>query len=137
MPYRPNANQTKHHPSGRRAFPSGPSTVSRSFYPTSIRPDISAARPDAYQYSTSFRFFPSSNMGRLIQPSERCGIPSGRQLALIRTRVQLIWKFPIRLQPSGRLPLMVRTRAYQIWKLRVEVQPSGRSSPLVQTREAL
>jgi hypothetical protein len=27
--------------------------------------------------------------------------PSGRQSALVRTRVQLIWKLPIRLQPSG------------------------------------
>jgi hypothetical protein len=71
VPYRPDASQTKHHPSG-------PSTVSRSFYPACIRPDNSAARPDAYQYSTSFRFFPSSNMGRLIQLSGRCGIPFGR-----------------------------------------------------------
>jgi hypothetical protein len=63
--------------------------------------------------------------------------PSGRQSALVRTRVHLIWKLPIRLQPSGRLPLMVRTRAKQIWKLCVEVQPSGRSSPMVRTREAL
>jgi hypothetical protein len=75
--YRPDTSQTKHHPSGC-ALPSEPSTVSRSFYPASIYPDNSAARPDAYQYSTSFRFFPSSNMGRLIQPSGRCGIPSGR-----------------------------------------------------------
>jgi hypothetical protein len=37
--------------------------------------------------------------------------PSGRQSALVRTRVQLIWKLPIRLQPSGRLPLMVQTHA--------------------------
>jgi hypothetical protein len=35
--------------------------------------------------------------------------PSGRLSALVRTRVQLLWKLPIRLQPSGRLPLMVRT----------------------------
>jgi hypothetical protein len=61
----------------------------------------------------------------------------GRQSALFRTRVQLIWKLPIRLQPSGRLPLMVRTHAKHIWKLRVEELPSGRSSPLVRTREAL
>jgi hypothetical protein len=62
---------------------------------------------------------------------------SGRQPALVRTSMQLIWKLPIRLQPSGRLPFMVRTRAYLIWKLRVEVQPSGRSFPMVQTHEAL
>jgi hypothetical protein len=37
-------------------IPSGPHTVSRSFYPACIRPDVSAARPDASQYSISFRF---------------------------------------------------------------------------------
>jgi hypothetical protein len=78
MPYRPNASQTKHHPSERRAFPSGPSTVSRSFYPACIRPDVSAARPDASRYSTSLRFFPSSDKGKIDQPSGRCSIPSGR-----------------------------------------------------------
>jgi hypothetical protein len=56
VPYRPDSRQTKHHPSGRRVFPSGPSTVSRRFYPVCIRPDVSAARPDASQYSITFRF---------------------------------------------------------------------------------
>jgi hypothetical protein len=37
--------------------------------------------------------------------------PSRRLSVLVRTRVQLIWKLPIRLQLSGRLPVMVRTRA--------------------------
>jgi hypothetical protein len=37
--------------------------------------------------------------------------PSGRQSALVRMRVHLIWKYSIRLQPSGGLPLMVQTRA--------------------------
>jgi hypothetical protein len=87
---------------------------------------VSVARRDASYYSTSFRFFPSSNMGRLIQPSGRCGIlsgcaslkariviqisPSGRQSALVWTRVQQLRKLPIRLQPSGRLSALVRTR---------------------------
>jgi hypothetical protein len=31
VPYRPDANQTKHHPSGRRAFSVRTSTVSRSY----------------------------------------------------------------------------------------------------------
>jgi hypothetical protein len=120
VPYRPDARQTKHHLSGRCAFPSGPSTMSRSFYPACIRPDAS-------QYSTSFRFFPSSNMGRLIQPPDdvvsrpdarllkaRIAIQmslSGRQSALVRTHVQLIWKLPIRLQPSELLLALVRTLA--------------------------
>jgi len=77
VPYRPDARQTKHHLFRRRPFPSGPSTVSRRFYPACIRPDVSVARPDASQYSNSLRFFPSSNKGKIDQPSGRCGIPSG------------------------------------------------------------
>jgi hypothetical protein len=71
VPYRPDSKQTKHHPSGRRVSPSRPSTVSRRFYPACIRPDISAARPDASQYSNSPRFFPSSNKGKIDQSSGR------------------------------------------------------------------
>jgi hypothetical protein len=71
--------------------------------------------------------FQAQNMGRLIHcPDDvvsrpdslihkaRITIqisPSGRQSALVRTRVQLIWKLTIQLQPSGRLPLMVRMHA--------------------------
>jgi hypothetical protein len=76
--YRPNANQTKHHPSGRHTFPSGLSTMSRSSYPACIRPDVSAACPDASRYSTSLKFFPSSDKEKIDQPSGRCSIPSGR-----------------------------------------------------------
>jgi hypothetical protein len=76
--YRPDARQTKHHPFRRHAFPPGPSTVSRRFCLTCIRPDVSAARPNASLYSNSFRFFPCSNKGKINQPSGRCGIPSGR-----------------------------------------------------------
>jgi hypothetical protein len=137
VPYRPDARQTKHHPSGRRVSRSDPSLCREVFVPSCIRPDDSTAHPDAFQYSTYFRFFPSPNMGRLLQPSERCGIPSGRQSALVQTCVQQIRKLLIQLQPSGCLLLMVRTRAYQIWKLRVKDQLSGRSSPMVRTREAL
>jgi hypothetical protein len=36
--------------------------------------------------------------------------PSGRQSALVLTRVLQLKKLPNRLQPSGRLPIMVRTR---------------------------
>jgi len=77
VPYRPDSRQTKHHPSGRRVSPSGPSTVLRRFYPACICPDVSSACPDASQYSNSLRFFPSSNKGKIDQPSGRCGIPSG------------------------------------------------------------
>jgi hypothetical protein len=78
VPYHPDAKQTKHHLFGRPAFSSGPSTVSRRFCPTCIRLDVSAARPDASLYSTNSGFFPSSNKGKINQPSGRCGIPSER-----------------------------------------------------------
>jgi hypothetical protein len=55
VPYCPDSRQTKHHPSGRRVSPSGPSSVSRRFYPACIHPDVSAARLDTSQYSISFR----------------------------------------------------------------------------------
>jgi hypothetical protein len=44
--------------------------------PACIRPDVLVARPDASQYSISFRF--PSKKGKINQPSRRCGIPSGR-----------------------------------------------------------
>jgi hypothetical protein len=78
VPYRLDARQTKHHPFERRAFSSGPSTGSRSLCPAYICPDDSGARPDASLYLTSFRFFPSSNKGKIDQPSGRCGIPFER-----------------------------------------------------------
>jgi hypothetical protein len=63
--------QTKHHPSGRRGFPSGPFTVSRSFC-SSLHPSRRISN------RSSFRFFPSANMGRLLQPSRRLSAWSGR-----------------------------------------------------------
>jgi len=60
------------------------------------RPDDVDSRPDALIHKARIA----------IQIS-----PSGRQPALVRTRVQQLWKFSIRLQPSGRLPIMGRTRA--------------------------
>jgi hypothetical protein len=55
-----------------------PTLYREASVPACIRPDITAARPDAYQYSNSLRFFPSSNKGKIDQPSGRCGIPSRR-----------------------------------------------------------
>jgi hypothetical protein len=89
---------------------------------SSNRPDDVVSRPDARLHKARIA----------IQIH-----PSGRQTALVRTRVHQRRKLPIRLQPSGRLPIMVRTRAHQLWKLRVEDQPSERSSPMVRTRKAL
>jgi hypothetical protein len=62
-------------------FPSGPSSVSRSFLtaPACIRPDVSAARLDDTRCSTSYRIsFQNTDMGRLLQPFGGCGFPSGR-----------------------------------------------------------
>jgi hypothetical protein len=59
-------------------LPSEHSTVSRSFCSSLLRPDVSAASPDAHQHLISHRFFPSSKEGKINQPFGRCGIPSGR-----------------------------------------------------------
>jgi hypothetical protein len=81
-------------------IPSGRYTVSRRVYLACIRPDVSAARPDAILYREGsirlafirtfqqhvrtplstrsvFDFFPSSKKGKINQSSRRCGIPSG------------------------------------------------------------
>jgi hypothetical protein len=128
VPYRLDSRQTKHHPSGWRAFsvrpllyreatvpalhpsgclssPSGRLSVIDQLQILSklriredwyTRPDDVVSRPDALLYK--------ARIAIQISPSEH-------QSALVRTRVQLIWKLPIRLQPSGRMPIMVRTRA--------------------------
>jgi hypothetical protein len=86
------------------------------------RPDDVVSRPD----------------GRLLKARIAIQIhPSGRQTALVWTRVHQIRKLPIQLQPSELLPIMGRTLAHQIWELCVEDLSSGRSSPMVLTREAL
>jgi hypothetical protein len=52
--------------------------VSRSFYASLLRPDVSAARPDAYQFSNGSLILSKFKKGKINQPSGRCGIPSGR-----------------------------------------------------------
>jgi hypothetical protein len=71
-------NKPKHHPSGRRGFPSGPSSVSRSFC-SSLHPfgRLSSSSEQLSVIKAS-NFFPSSYRGRLLKPSRRCGFPSGR-----------------------------------------------------------
>jgi hypothetical protein len=54
-----------------------PTLYPEASVPACTRPDISAARPDAYQYLNSLRFFPSSNKGKTDQLSRRCGIQFG------------------------------------------------------------
>jgi len=82
VPYRSDSRQTKHHPSGRRVSPSGPSTLLRRFYPACIRPDVSAARLDASQYSFSFRF-----LSKFQEREDRSTVRT--MWYLVRTRVSL------------------------------------------------
>jgi hypothetical protein len=87
-----------------------------------IYPDVSAARPDDSQCSTSFRIsFQNTVMGKSLQPSGRRGFPSGRAHPKGKYRIQ---------NPDVRTPVsMVWMRMHQIWKLCASNQPSRRSSP--------
>jgi hypothetical protein len=118
------------HQSGRRAIPSGhPTNLASSvrttcifvrtlhciekllFHLASIRTSQQPVRTPL-SIRPSFKFFPCSVMGRLMQPSQTCSyirqesqfkhnrpnasLPSsGRQSAIVRTRVHLIWKLRI------------------------------------------
>jgi hypothetical protein len=75
---RPNARQTSIIRPDDVPFRPNPTLYREASIPFCIRPNISAARLDASQYSNSLRFLPSSNKGKIDQPSGRCGIPSGR-----------------------------------------------------------
>jgi hypothetical protein len=154
VPYSPDARQTKHHPSGRRAFSIRTSTVSRS-YCSSLYPSRRLSSPssrlsviDQLQILSKFKLREDcfnrpdevdSRPDALIHKARIAiqNIIVRTTVSLVRTRVHQLRKLPIRLQSFGRLPIMVRTRAQQIWKLRFEVQPSRRSFPMVRTREAL
>jgi hypothetical protein len=79
--YHPNAQLSKHHPSRRQEL------SVRNFLcvkklrtaPACIRPNISAARPDATQCSTTYGIsFQNTDMRRQLQPFGQCGFPSGR-----------------------------------------------------------
>jgi hypothetical protein len=52
--------------------------ISRSFCASLLRPDVSAARPDAYQFSIGSLILSKFKKRKINQPSGRCGIPSGR-----------------------------------------------------------
>jgi hypothetical protein len=52
--------------------------VSRSFCASLLRLDVSAVRPDAYQFSNGSLILSKFKKGKINQPSRRCGIPSGR-----------------------------------------------------------
>jgi hypothetical protein len=81
MIFRQDAQLSKHHPSGRREL------SIRTFLcveklrtaPGCIRLDVSGTRPDTFQCSTRKSIsFQNTDMGRQLQPSERCVFPFGR-----------------------------------------------------------
>jgi hypothetical protein len=71
-------DRPKHHPSRRRGFPSGPSSVLRIFC-SSLHPFGRLSSPSGrLSVIEASDFFPSSYKGRLLKPSGRRGFPSGR-----------------------------------------------------------
>jgi hypothetical protein len=71
----------KHHPSGRRGFPSGPSSVSRSFEMLQLASVRTIQQPIWTTLNVRSRFrisFQNTDMGILLQQSERHGFQSGR-----------------------------------------------------------
>jgi hypothetical protein len=60
------------------SFRSDPFTVSRSFCSSLLRLDVSASRPDAYQFSNGSLILSKIQERKINQPSGRCRIPSGR-----------------------------------------------------------
>jgi hypothetical protein len=52
--------------------------VSRSFCASLIHQDVSAARPDAYQFLNGSLILSKFKKGKINQPSGRCGISSRR-----------------------------------------------------------
>jgi hypothetical protein len=78
MPYRLDARQTKHHPSGRRAFlPDLHCFKKLLFQVAFVRTSQQPIRMPISDRSTSDSF-QVQYKGRLLQPSRRRGFPSGR-----------------------------------------------------------
>jgi hypothetical protein len=83
------SNCPKHHPSRRRepSVRTFPCVEKLQTVPACIRPDVSAARPDDSQCSTSFRIsFQNTVMWRSLQLSGRRGFPSIRQVSHSKSR---------------------------------------------------
>jgi hypothetical protein len=106
-------DKLKHHLFGRRGFPSGRFSVSRSFC-SSLHPSGRLSVFD--QASDSFQvqiWEDCCNRPDDVDSRHRnSNSPVWTSVSMVQTRVQQIWKLRIQLQPSGHLPLMVRTRAY-------------------------
>jgi len=60
-----------------RSFRPDTYIISRSFCDSLIHPDVSAARPDAYQFSNGSLILSKFKKGKINQPFGRCSIPSG------------------------------------------------------------
>jgi hypothetical protein len=74
--FRPDAQLSKHHPSGQQelSIRTFPCVEKLRTVPACICPDVSAARPNATQYSNSYGIsFQNTDIGRQLQPSRRCG----------------------------------------------------------------
>jgi hypothetical protein len=141
-------------PSGRRAIPSGPSTVSRSFEtaPACIRPDVLAARLDNSQCSTSFWIsFHKHSYGKIAAIVRTTWIPVRIRLFIRQVshsksrrldtsqhgpdvRASYLEIACIKSAIRTTIPL-VWTREAFIWKLlAMEVRSSGRQGITVRTR---
>jgi hypothetical protein len=84
--YRPDVLRTKASPSGQCGFPSGHSSVSRSFcfnLHLSERLTSLSGRPSVIELQI---FFPKENMGRLLQPSDRATL-----LRKVRNSNSTVW----------------------------------------------
>jgi hypothetical protein len=94
--FRPDAHLSKHHPSKWKEL-----FVQMSLYVQKlqtvlgcIRSDVSATRPDAFQWSISKMIsFQNTDKERQLKPSERCGY-SVRTLSLIRQAMQKTFNRP-------------------------------------------
>jgi hypothetical protein len=149
VPYRPDARQTSIIRPDDVFISSGPHTVSRSFC-ASLHPSGRLSSPfgrplviDQLQILSKFRIREVDISVRKMLVSRpdarlhkaRIAIQisrSGRQSALVRTRMQLIWKLPIRLQQSGRA--LCRYGNYVLKFSRPDVPPpwSRRAKPYME-----
>jgi hypothetical protein len=79
VPYRPDARQTKHHPSGRRVFSVRTlHCIEKLLFQLAFVQTTQQPVRTPFSIRLGFRFFPKLYMGRLLQLSGRCGLLSGR-----------------------------------------------------------
>jgi hypothetical protein len=112
VPYRPDARQIKHHTSGRRGLPSGPSTVSRSFC-SSLHPSRRLSSPS--ERLSVFDQASDSFQAHLWEDCCNCpdDVDSRPDALLLKARIAN------QIQPSRRQSAIVRTCVHLIWKLRI------------------